>query len=168
MKIFFTCILFILMTSRTFAANGEIETTLYLNEKIYNQFFMVSKRVKIPVKEWQEWVNKSTKKDKYDRPIIRFGENWTMRLNIKNNSDATYQTPILKIVFGESWGNETETIKTLQPPLKSGESINYEINLSDYEFVGVKETFVYLQISIAKDKNISMNENYYSIWFELE
>ena len=167
MKIFFTIFFLILMmTSKVFAANGEIETTLYLNEKIYDQFFMMSKTIKIPAEEWNKWLEKSTKKDEHNRPLIKFSEDWTVRLHIKNNSDEVFK-PLLKIIFGANWGDNIETIKNLTPPLNPNESIDFKINLSDYEFVGVDNTSVYLQIRIDK-KNFSLNENYYCIWFDLE
>lgn len=167
MRLLYIFIILLLISSTAFAANGEIKTTLYLNDKVYDQFF-ASEKVKIPTSEWLEWLKKSQKKDSHDRPIIRFGKNWNVRLNIKNNSDMTFKNPIVKITFGENWGNKTENIKTLQPPLKSGESIDLKINLNDYEFVGTENTSMYLMIVLKKDENISMNENYYCIWFDLE
>lgn len=165
MRLFSLMILMVIICSTAFAS--DIQTKLYLNEKVYNQFFMQTKKVKIVAVEWKEWLKYSTKEDEHNRPIINFSKNWTVRLNIKNNSDKEFN-PIIKINYGQNWGDDKESIKNLIQPLKPNETVDFKINLNDYEFVGVNNTLIYLNISIASDENFSMNENYYSIWFELE
>ena len=50
MRLFYIFVILLLISSTAFAANGEIKTTLYLNGKVYDQFF-ASEKVKIPTSE---------------------------------------------------------------------------------------------------------------------
>ena len=156
----------LILSSTASAAIGKIQTTLYLNGKLYDQF-TAPRKIKVPANEWKEWLNHSKSKDKYGRPIIRFNNRWNVRLNIKNNSDMAMENALLKINVGENWGNETEKIMNLEPPLQSGDSIDFNVNLNDYEFVGDDQTSICVMIALSKDENIPANENYWCIWFEL-
>ena len=166
-RYFSIIIVLLFLTTSTAFASGKLQNTLYLNDRVYDQF-LAPEKIKISAEEWQEWLKVSKSKDKHDRPLIRFGKDWKVRLHIKNNSDLALKNPLLKITFGENWGSETKSIKTLEPPLQSGESIDVTVNLSDYEFVGSDQTSVYIMLDLSKDENIPANENHWCIWFDLE
>ena len=158
------------IASTAFAAHSEIKTTLYLNGKKFDQF--AGFKIKIPYNDWQKWIEptkQGNKYDKHDRPMIHFDDNWIVTLKIKNTSKIAFENPRIKIFFTDNWGTkQINEIRTLKSSLGGGESLNYDIPLNKFEFAGVENTSMSIQIWLDKDENLSADENYWNIWFELE
>ena len=141
-----------------------------LNGKKFDQF--AGFNIKIPYNEWQKWLNPVHQENKYDRherQIIHFDDKWIVTLKINNTSKRALENPRIKICFTDNWGTkEVNEIRTLKSSLVGGESLNYDIPLNKFEFAGVENTSMSIQIWLDKDENLLADENYWNIWFELE
>ena len=119
--------------------SGKIETEIYLNGNIFNQF--LENDIKISPEELTSQ---------------------NVKLQIKNNSAVTWNEPKLKIVFSSNFGKKSEEIKNL-PSLNVGESANISIPLNFYD-IAKDANQTWLQIWLIGNENL-LTEKYWCVVF---
>ncbi|MBR1396982.1 MAG: hypothetical protein IJ563_05565 [Selenomonadaceae bacterium] len=142
--------------------SNVINTTLYLNDEIYDQF--ERSEVKISKSEWSTW--KKDEEGSVDYVKIYFNDKWTVRLNVINNSNTIWQKPKIKIRFSDNWGHGNIYIQTLLP-IEAGKAADFIIPLNSYSVRASDRTSVWLQIWIDKKGAPPIDEVYYCIKFDL-
>lgn len=124
--------------------SGLLKTEFYLNGVAYNQNEHLNNHQKISRAEWLQS---------------------RVSLRVTNDTGNVWQSPTIKFIFGQNWGDKFTDTKIL-PALAAGESATFEIPFNLFKVSDRSRTHAYIQIYLNGDKS-KMNEHYWAIWFDI-
>lgn len=99
-----------------------------------------------------------------DEIKITFGKFFksTCKLRFKNNLESNFK-PKIRMIFRDNWGNEFKDKKNL-PVVNAGKTLDFDIEMKNYNLIGRKNTRAWLQIWI-EDKEKVLSEKYFCVQF---
>lgn len=125
--------------------SGLLKTAFYLNGALFDQFEHMSNKIKISRASWLQS---------------------QARLRITNDTGELWQSPRIKFIFGQNWGDDKITDTKTLPPLAPGESADFVIPFNLLFVSDKKNTRAYFQIWLEGDES-KMEEHYWSAWFDI-
>ena len=131
--------------NRRRTSSGLLQTKLYLNDSLFDQFEHINDNIKITRAQWSAT---------------------QLRLHITNDTDALWLNPKIKFVIGQNWGDGKITQTRELPTLASGESTEFIIPFNLLSVSDRENTSAYFQIWLDGDES-KMNEHYWGAWFDI-
>lgn len=126
-------------------SSGQLKTSLYLNDTLFDQFEHISENIKISRADWLTT---------------------QARLHIMNDTDKLWLNPKIKFIIGQNWGEGKITETKSLPTLAVGESADFIIPFNLLSVSDRENTSTYFQIWLAGDES-KMDEHYWSAWFDI-